>query len=120
MVGITIERYVPIPRLMESIKNSNTRLEPMIFWALVEIRARGQYLTSASEVERTINQYLTDDHSKVEPTNIARKLRSKTMQDKPWLNTQRTGIGDKKMYGVFDDWAVYWRNIFDEESPSLP
>lgn len=118
-VDTSVKRHIPIPSLMDSIKSSNTRLEPMIFWALSEIRARGHKLTIASEVERTINQYLTDDHSKVEPTNIARKLRSKPMQDKPWLITHRTGSADKKLYGLSDDWAVYWKNIFDEEPPSL-
>lgn len=114
-----IRKLIPIPNSMESIKNSNVRLEPMIFWALVEIRARGQDLTIASEVERVINQYLVDDHSKVEPTNIARKLRSKTMQGKLWLTTHRTGIADKKLYGVSNDWAVHWKNIFNEEPPNL-
>jgi hypothetical protein len=91
------KKRIPIPTSMESLKSSNTRLEPMIFWALLEIKARGQKLTIASEVERTINQYLVDDHSKVEPTNIARKLRSPTMQAKPWLITHRTGVADKKL-----------------------
>jgi energy-coupling factor transporter ATP-binding protein EcfA2 len=115
-----IKRHMPIPRAMESIKSFNTRLEPMIFWALVEIRARGQTLTIAAEIERTINQYLTDDHSKVEPTNIARKLRSRPMQDKPWLVTHRTESTDKKLYGISDNWAVYWKSIFDEEPSDLP
>jgi hypothetical protein len=91
----------------------------MIFWALLEIKARGQKLTIASEVERAINQYLVDNHSKVEPTNIARKLRSPTMQAKPWLITHRTGVADKKLYGVSDDWDVYWREMFNEEPPTL-
>lgn len=118
-IDVPVEKHVAIPNSMDSIKNSNIRLEPMIFWALVEIRARGQELTTASEVERIINQYLVDDHSKVEPTNIARKLRSQAMQEKPWLVTRKTGVSDKKVYGLSEDWKLHWRNIFDEESPNL-
>lgn len=82
-------------------------------------QSKREKLTIASEVERTINQYLVDDHSKVEPTNIARKLRSSTMQSKPWLITYKTGVADKKLYGVSDGWDIYWREMFNEEPPIL-
>jgi hypothetical protein len=111
------KRLLKVPNSMEKIKESSTRLEPMIFWALAEIRAKGENLTLAVEVERTISQYLTDDHSKVESTNIARKLRSKAMQNRSWLITHRTGKGDKKLYGISDNWKTYWKEMFDEDPP---
>lgn len=113
------KRLLQVPGSMEKIKKSSTRLEPMIFWALAEIRAKGEKLVPAVQVEKTISQYLTDDHSKVEATNIARKLRSKTMQNKPWLIIDRTGEKDKKLYGLSDDWKVYWKEMFDEDLPDL-
>ncbi len=109
------KRLLQVPSSMDKIKKSSTRLEPMIFWALAEIRVKGEKLVPAVEVEKTISQYLTDDHSKVEATNIARKLRSKTMQNKPWLIVYRTGKGDKKLYGLSDDWKFYWEEIFEEK-----
>lgn len=42
IANIPSERRIPIPAIMEGLKSSNTRLEPMIFWALVEIKARGK------------------------------------------------------------------------------
>lgn len=121
--GMTLQdpckRVLKIPSSMEKVKSSSTRLEPMIFWALSELRAKGEKMSAAVEVERVINQYLTDDHSKVESTNIARKLRSKTMQNKPWLVTSMTGKKDRKLYSICDEWKIYWQEIFEDDAPDL-
>ncbi|MEM7795999.1 MAG: hypothetical protein AAF579_16295 [Cyanobacteria bacterium P01_C01_bin.118] len=115
-----LRRCISVPKSMFKLQKLRTRLEPMIFWALLEIRARGDELTIAAEVERVINQFLTDEYSRVEPTNIARKLRSSTMQKKEWLVTVIVDEhSEKKHYGLSKNWKTYWLKLFAEPAPEV-
>jgi len=93
-------------------------LAPKIFWSLVKLRARGKKRVSGSEITRVINQYLVDDLTKVEPTNISKALRGKALQSQSWLITEKIAPR-KKLYGLSDCWQTHWVENFQEEPPTL-
>ncbi|MBE8999706.1 hypothetical protein IQ274_16050 [Nostoc sp. LEGE 12447] len=109
---------IQVPHELADIQTAPRSLAPKIFWALVELRARGKKQVTGSEIANIINQYLVDDINKVEPTNISKALRGKALQSQSWLNTEEIA-SRKKLYGLSDNWRSYWEQTFNEQSPTL-
>jgi len=117
--SVQSKNIVQIPTSLVSSRGKRSWV-PCIFWALVELRARGETLTTGSAITRVINQYLVNDLSKAEPTNISRSLRSSILQSQSWLITHHPKSGSKKkLYGLSDDWSRYWEDLFEEVPPEL-
>jgi hypothetical protein len=92
---------------------------PKIFWALAYLGAVNGKGVIAADVTRMIRQYLGDDlGEKVEPTNIARTLRSSNAQKQVWLETVDVGPR-KKLYSLKNEWPIYWQEIFHEPAPEI-
>ncbi len=109
---------IPIPSSINSLTIGRSEQGPLIFWALVQLRAEG--ITSATGVEITnvINVYLVGDHEKKAPNNISRALRSATLQNQPWLLT--IPISErKKSFALRDGWEQYWLALFGSTPPML-
>ncbi|MGE5658858.1 MAG: P-loop NTPase fold protein [Actinomycetota bacterium] len=109
---------VQVPNELIGVHISQQGLAPKIFWSLVELRARGKKRVIGAEISRIINQYLVDDLTKVEATNVSKALRGKTLHSQPWLATEQTASG-KKFYGLSDCWEEHWGKFFKEDPPSL-
>ncbi|MHC5734005.1 P-loop NTPase fold protein [Nostoc sp.] len=109
---------IQVPHELADIQTAPRSLAPKIFWALVELRARGKKQVTGSEIANIINQYLVDDINKVEPTNISKALRGKALQSQSWLNTEEIA-SRKKLYGLSDNWRSYWEQTFNEQLPTL-
>jgi hypothetical protein len=117
--SVQSKNIVQIPTSLVSSRGKRSWV-PCIFWALVELRARGETLTTGSAITRVINQYLVNDLSKAEPTNISRSLRSSILQSQSWLISHHPKPGSKKkLYGLSDDWSRYWEDLFEEAPPEL-
>jgi len=112
------ENSVQIPLELNDVQSSSRGLAPKIFWAMVELRAKGKKQVIGSEIAKIINQYLVDDINKVEPTNISKALRGKALQSQHWLQTEHVA-SRKKLYGLSDTWRSYWEQTFKEASPTL-
>jgi Cdc6-like AAA superfamily ATPase len=109
---------IRVPIELADIQSQSRSLAPKIFWALVELRARGKRQVTGTEITQIINQYLVDDINKVEPTNISKSLRGKALQSQDWLTTEEIAPR-KKMYGLSDTWPSYWQQAFNESLPTL-
>lgn len=109
---------IRIPTELSDAQLALRGLAPKIFWALVELRARGKKQVTGSEIARIINQYLVDDLSKVEATNISKALRGKALQSQEWLMTDEIAFR-KKLYGLSDNWRNYWKQFFGDDPPIL-
>ncbi|HLP87394.1 MAG TPA: P-loop NTPase fold protein [Nostocaceae cyanobacterium] len=109
---------IQVPDELADIHTVSRSLAPKIFWALVELRARGKKQVTGSEIAKIINQYLVDDMNKVEPTNISKALRGSALQSQSWLNTHQIAPR-KKLYELSDNWRSYWEQTFKAESPTL-
>lgn len=109
---------IQVPHELIDIQTAPRDLAPKIFWALVQLRARGNKQCTGSEIATIINEYLTDDINKVEPTNVSKALRGKALQSQSWLKTDQIAPR-KKLYGLSDGWRSYWAQIFKEEIPKL-
>jgi Cdc6-like AAA superfamily ATPase len=109
---------IQVPIELADVQSGSRNLAPKIFWALVELKARGQGKATGSEITRVINNYLVDDINKVEPTNISKALRGKTLQSQNWLKTEDVA-SRKKLYGLSDAWPSYWKQNFNEPLPIL-
>ncbi|MEH2203498.1 MAG: P-loop NTPase fold protein [Nostoc sp.] len=109
---------IQVPHELANIQTTTRSLAPKIFWAMVELRARGKKQVTGSEIANIINQYLVDDINKVEPTNISKALRGRALQSQSWLNTEQIA-SRKKLYGLSDNWRGYWEQTFNEQSPTL-
>ena len=109
---------IQIPTELADTQLAVRGLAPKIFWALVELRARGKKEVTGSEIARIINQYLVDDLNKVEATNISKALRGKALQSQSWLTTNELA-SRKKLYGLSDTWRGYWEQIFRDNPPTM-
>jgi len=109
---------IKVPYELSDVQTVLRGLAPKIFWALVELRARGKEQVTGSEIAEIINQYLVDDINKVEPTNISKALRGKALQSQDWLHTEHIA-SRKKLYGLSDTWHSYWGQTFKEAPPAL-
>lgn len=109
---------IQVPHEFTDIRTAPRGLAPKIFWALIELRARGKKQVTGSEIAKIINQYLTDDINKVEPTNVSKALRGKSLQSQSWLKTDHVAPS-KKLYGLSDSWRSYWEQTFKEVLPTL-
>ena len=109
---------IKVPKEFNDIQTAPKGLTPKIFWALVQLKARGQNQVTGSEIAHIINQYLTDDINRVEPTNISKALRSPNLQSQSWLKTEYP-TPRKKLYGLANNWRSYWEQIFKEASPTF-
>lgn len=109
---------IQVPLELLDVQTASRSLAPKIFWALVELRARGKKQVTGSEIARIINHYLVDDINKVEPTNISKALRGKALQSQDWLQTEHIAFR-KKSYGLSDTWRSYWEQTFKEALPTL-
>jgi len=117
--SVQSKNIVKIPTNLASSREKRSWV-PCIFWALVELRARGETLATGAAITRIINQYLVNDLSKAEPTNISRSLRSSILQSQSWLITHNPkSRSKKKLYGLSDDWPRYWEDLFEEAPPNL-
>lgn len=109
---------IQVPTELADIHIAPRGLAPKVFWALVELRARGRKQVTGSEITRIINQYLVDDLNKVEPTNISKALRGKALQSQAWLRTEHIAPR-KKLYQLSDNWRSYWEQTFKDAPPTL-
>lgn len=109
---------IQVPLELADTQTVSRGLAPKIFWAMVELRARGKKQVTGAEIARIINQYLVDDINKVESTNISKALRGKDLQSQDWLCTEHIE-SRKKLYGLSDTWHNYWEQTFKEPSPVL-
>jgi hypothetical protein len=109
---------IQVPLELTDVQIASRGLAPKIFWALVELRARGKKQVTGSEIAKMINHYLVDDINKVEPTNISKALRGKALQSQDWLRTEHI-TSRKKLYGLSDTWRSYWEQTFKETAPIL-
>jgi hypothetical protein len=109
---------IQVPLELTDVQMASRGLAPKIFWALVELRARGRKQVTGSEIAKMINHYLVDDINKVEPTNISKALRGKALQSQDWLRTEHIA-SRKKLYGLSDTWRSYWEQTFKETAPIL-
>ena len=100
---------VRVPTELANTQIAPQGLAPKIFWALVDLRDRGKKRVTGAEIAKIINQYLVDDLTKVEPTNISKALRGKALQSQPWLITEEI-TARKKLYGLSDCWQDHWVN----------
>ncbi len=88
----------------------------LILWALVTAKANALGGLNATEGATLINSFV-DDHRRVEPTNIARALRSKSMVRQKWLKV--AGPISQKRYSLGETWADAWKTIYEENPPDL-
>ncbi len=110
--------HIRVPPELADVQTASRGLAPKIFWAMVELRARGKKQVTGAEIARIINQYLVDDINKVESTNISKALRGKALQSQDWLRTEHIE-SRKKLYELSDTWHSYWEQTFKEASPVL-
>jgi GTPase SAR1 family protein len=109
---------IQVPIELVDIQQELRGLAPKIFWALVELKARGRNQVTGTDIARIVNQFLVDDINKVEPTNISKALRGKALQSQDWLNTEEIA-SRKKRYSLSDNWPIYWQQTFKEPLPIL-
>lgn len=109
---------IQIPHEFSDINTVPRGLAPKIFWALVELRARGKHQVTGSEIAKIINQHLVDDINRVESTNISKALRGRNLQSQTWLKTDYLGPR-KKLYSLSNDWRSDWKKLFTETPPAL-
>lgn len=109
---------VRVPTELANTQIAPRGLAPKIFWALVELRARGKKRVTGAEITKIIDQYLVDDLTKVEPTNVSKALRGKSLQSQSWLITEQIAPR-KKLYGLSDCWQEHWVKLFKKDPPSL-
>jgi len=110
--------HIQVPLELTDVQAASRSLSPKIFWAMVELRARGKKQVTGAEIARIINQYLVDDINKVESTNVSKALRGKALQSQDWLRTKHIEPR-KKLYELSDTWQSYWEQTFKEVSPVL-
>jgi Cdc6-like AAA superfamily ATPase len=109
---------IQVPSELVDIQQEMRGLAPKIFWALVELKARGRNQVTGTDIARIVNQFLVDDINKVEPTNISKALRGKALQSQDWLKTEEIA-SRKKLYSLSDTWPIYWQQTFKEILPIL-
>jgi len=116
---ISVVDTIPIPQDITKIRIGRSEQAPLIFWALVALKARGKSLSSGVEITDVINTYLVDDYNKKFPNNISRALRSPILQSQAWLMTNTTSHPRHKRFGLAEDWQKYWKEIFKEPAPNI-
>ena len=68
------------------------------------------------EITDIINEFLVNEDSRIEPTNISRALRGPVLRGQLWLETF-----SGPRYAVVDNWQTFWVDIFEEPAPiNLP
>ena len=56
---------IQVPDELADIQTASRGLAPKIFWAMVELKARGKEQVTGSDIASIINQYLVDDINNV-------------------------------------------------------
>lgn len=108
----------PIPDGILKLTIDRSEQAPLILWAMVALRMRGQQMVTGTQITTTINEHLTDDSSRKSATNISRALRGKTLQAQPWLETKHL-TARKKLFRLADGWTDAWEESFQIPAPSL-
>lgn len=109
---------IPVPENINEICIGRSEQAPLIFWALVALKKSGQEFATGVEITEVINEYLVDDQHKKAPNNISRSLRSDFLQSQPWLLTKHISPR-KKLFGLREEWEIYWLEIYGEPAPKL-
>ena len=109
---------IQVPDELSDIQTESRGLAPKIFWAMVELKARGKDQVSGADIASIINQYLVDDINNVEPTNISKALRGKVLQTQSWLITNQV-TSRKKLFSLSQEWRSYWEQTFKVPLPTF-
>jgi hypothetical protein len=114
-----IPAILSLPPTVGSVRVGQSTAAPRILWVLANAGVAGSSGLTAAEITRQINKHILDDHHRVEPTNIARALRSPTLSQSTWLHRQKGPRKGGTTFSLDPGWKDVWRSWFGQEPPDI-
>ncbi|MFC1611114.1 hypothetical protein ACFL6C_09150, partial [Myxococcota bacterium] len=115
----SIPRILVLPATVSTARVGQSTAAPRILWVLANAAAAGSAKLTAAEITRQINTHILDDHHRVEPTNIARALRSPTLKKAGWLSREPGARQRSTIFCLGAGWQEFWKSCFDEDPPKI-
>jgi len=101
------------------LKIESTIYIPIIFISLILRKAQGHDRSYASELTRTMNEYIVinANRPKIATNNMSRELRKDEILDLPWLQFHENGR--KPLFSLNESWEEYWLTYFLTQAPKI-
>ncbi|HEM8126012.1 hypothetical protein [Providencia rettgeri] len=108
-----------IPHNIGVMKITGTIYIPIILVSLVLRKAKGFEKSQASELTKTINEYISTDinRPRIATNNMSRELRRDNILELEWLQFHENGR--KPLFSLKDNWKKYWNSYFGKPAPEF-